>query len=79
MSLIDFDRLDPIAHPELLFGVVAAVGTPVDFVCKTLESLLSRRGYDVTTISLSKQMAGLSLSAQSLRMALQGSKRSWQK
>src|SRR5438128_4811993 len=47
--------------PELFFGGVAPVGTPLDFPLKTLKNALDSYGYDVEPIKLSEQARLLKL------------------
>jgi hypothetical protein len=58
---LDPSKLDGIEKPELVFGVVAAVGTPIDPVCLILEEALTARGYKPERLHLSSFMNGLSL------------------
>lgn len=43
------------SKPDLFFGGVAPVGTPLDFAFKTLKNALEEHGYDVEPIRLSDQ------------------------
>lgn len=45
--------LDPADQPELVFGLVAPVGAPLDFVGRTLSQALGEQGYDTNTLRLS--------------------------
>src|SRR4051812_21336583 len=51
----------PDRKPELFFGGVAPVGTPLDFALKTLKTALDSHGYDVEPIKLSEQARLLAL------------------
>src|ERR1700754_3124397 len=47
--------------PELFFGGVAPVGTPLDFAFKTLKNALDAHDYDVEPVKLSEQARLLTL------------------
>src|SRR5947209_1501098 len=46
---------------EMVFGIVAAVGTPVRFVTNTLEAALQQRGYDPSLLHLSSYTKAIQL------------------
>src|ERR1700722_1953904 len=46
---------------EMVFGVVAAVGTPVRFVTNTLDAALRQRGYETTLLHLSSYTKAVQL------------------
>jgi deoxycytidylate deaminase len=46
---------------ELIFGIVAAIGTPIDFVAQALEEELKSRGYESDLVHLSVLMNAFSL------------------
>ncbi len=54
MPLIDTSSLDVVEKPEIVFGLVAAVGTPLNGVCKILEEEMEARQYTLETIRLSR-------------------------
>jgi deoxycytidylate deaminase len=58
---LDPSKLDGIEKPELVFGLVGAVGTPIDQVSRILEDNLKARRYEVQTLHLSSFMNGLAL------------------
>lgn len=41
-------------HPELVIGIVAAAGTPIERVAGSLEAALKKSGYEPETLHLSK-------------------------
>lgn len=51
-------------QPELVFGLAAAVGTPLDFFASRLDETLRRRGYQVETIRLSSLMEAFRLNTR---------------
>jgi len=53
VSLVKPEKLDIVEKPEIFIGLVAAVGTPLDFVCKILEEEFEKRDYKVEEIRLS--------------------------
>jgi hypothetical protein len=46
---------------EMVFGIVAAVGTPVRFVTTTLEAALRQRGYEPAVLHLSSYTKAIQL------------------
>ena len=56
--------LELIDKPELIIGIVAAVGTPVPFVSLHLQEELTLRGYTTEEIHLSDFLLGLHLKSQ---------------
>lgn len=61
MSLLDPDDLLGIDQPELVFGLVAPVGTPLSHFSSILQSRLEGRGYDVHTIRVTELMESFDL------------------
>lgn len=53
--------LSPIAHPELVFGLVAPLGVDLDLAQGILAAELREVGYDPVVIHLSKYMVNLNL------------------
>lgn len=60
MPIVDFDRIEP-DRPELVFGLVAAVGTPLEHFMRLFSRDLQGRGYRVDAIHASHFMRGLNL------------------
>lgn len=65
MPIIDLDKVDPVDKPELVIGLVAAVGTPLDHITRTVKGQLEKREYSVRLLRLSDSLAGLNLEAPS--------------
>lgn len=61
MPVIDPDAFELVERPELVIGVVAPVGTPLNYVCNTIEQMLKDRQYDVETIKLSELLDSMTL------------------
>ncbi|HVH69017.1 MAG TPA: anti-phage dCTP deaminase [Gemmatimonadales bacterium] len=53
MAIVTLDQLEEGTKPELVIGLVAAVGAPLGVFTGALEDLLEARGYDVRLIHLS--------------------------
>lgn len=64
MPFIDPSELQ-IDKPELIFGLTAAVGTPLSYVINVLNNELSCRGYSCDKIQLSGLMEGIELRTKS--------------
>ena len=64
MPIINPNDLELIDNPELIIGIVAAVGTPLPFVCRHLQKELAQRGYTTEEIHLSDFLYGLNLKSQ---------------
>lgn len=47
--------------PELIFGIVAAIGTPLDFVIQGLQEDLNRRNYKSEISPTDRPLAGESI------------------
>ncbi|MGA7871897.1 MAG: anti-phage dCTP deaminase [Candidatus Binatus sp.] len=52
-------RIDGRLRPEIIFGLVAAIGTPIDLFTETLSEALSVRGYRSETVPLSYFARGI--------------------
>ena len=63
MEIRDPSELEGIERPELVIGIVAAVGTPLDRITRVVKEEFVNRRYEVKHIHLSEFMDGLSLSA----------------
>lgn len=59
LPIMDPDELEVVEKPELIFGFVAAVGTPLPYVCRILKEELSHRGYLCEELHLSNYLEGL--------------------
>lgn len=55
------DVFNMVSRPELVIGITAAMGTPLDFVESSIREMLQRRDYTVETLRLSRFLAGLAL------------------
>jgi len=53
MAIVALDQLEESTKPELVIGLVAAVGAPLGVFTGALEDLLETRGYDVRLIHVS--------------------------
>jgi len=66
MPIIDPTAIQLPDEPELLIGIVAAVGTPLKYVERTLTEELKGRDYRVKTLHLSDSLVGLNLDAPTM-------------
>lgn len=62
MPFVDPSELEGVNNPELVFGIVAPVGTPLKHIETRIEKALKEHGYDSEVIRLSNFLSGFSLS-----------------
>jgi len=60
---IALDVFNVVRRPELIIGITAAVGTPLDFVVSAIREILQQRSYTVETLWLSKFLESLTLAS----------------
>ena len=63
MQDIALDVFNVVRRPELIIGITAAVGTPLDFVVSAIREILQQRSYTVETLWLSKFLESLTLAS----------------